>query len=70
MISVESASGAFNPAAMEATMVYGVAFEDNVRAVMEDADGHHFRDCGRKEWNTMMIFIILIFGLSRFGRSI
>ena len=42
MISVESASGAFNPAAMEATMVYGVAFEDNVRAVMEDADGHHF----------------------------
>lgn len=39
MISVEPASGVFNPAEMEATMVYGAAFEDNVRAVMEDADG-------------------------------
>lgn len=42
MISVEPASGVFNPAEMGATMVYGAAFEDNVRAVMEDADGHHF----------------------------
>lgn len=42
MISVEPASGVFNPAEMEATMVYGAAFEDNVRAVMEDADGRRF----------------------------
>ena len=42
MISVEPASGVFNPAEMESTMVYGAAFEDNVRAVMEDADGHRF----------------------------
>ena len=49
MGNIEAGTGAFNPSAMEATMVYGIAYGDDVRAVMEDGDGQRFIIAAQKK---------------------
>lgn len=53
MIPVLAVTGAFNPADMKADMLYGAAFEEQVRAVMEEANGSRYAIMAQKkvEWS-------------------
>ena len=48
MIPVEASTGDFNSADMQAIMVYGAAFGEDVRAVMEADDGTRFMIAAQK----------------------